>query len=72
MINYSIPQNPEAYVHRIGRTGREGKRGRAITFVAPWESPKLRDIERVARVKIKEMTHPTGHGKRKRDIPRVS
>ncbi|RLF83375.1 ATP-dependent helicase [Thermococci archaeon] len=72
VINYSIPQNPEAYVHRIGRTGREGKRGRAITFVAPWESPKLRDIERVARVKIKEMTHPTGHGKRKRDIPRVS
>ncbi|NJE26865.1 DEAD/DEAH box helicase [Thermococcus sp. MV5] len=72
VINYSVPQNPEAYVHRIGRTGREGKKGKAITFVAPWESPKLRDIERVARVKIKEMTHPTGHGRRKRDIPRVS
>jgi len=58
VINYSLPQNPEAYVHRIGRTGREGKEGKAITFVAPWESPKLRDIERTAKVKIKEMKHP--------------
>ncbi|MCO6040775.1 DEAD/DEAH box helicase [Thermococcus alcaliphilus] len=58
VINYSVPQNPEAYVHRIGRTGREGKKGKAVTFVAPWESPKLRDIERTARVKIKEMKHP--------------
>lgn len=57
VINYSVPQNPEAYVHRIGRTGREGKKGKAVTFVAPWESPKLRDIERIARVKLKEMSH---------------
>jgi len=70
VINYSVPQNPEAYVHRIGRTGREGKRGKAITFVAPWESPKLRDIERVAKVKIREMAYPRGHGRR--DTPRMS
>ncbi|HIH72904.1 MAG: ATP-dependent helicase DeaD [Thermococcaceae archaeon] len=57
VVNYSVPQNPEAYVHRIGRTGREGKKGKAVTFVAPWESPKLRDIERIARVKLKEMSH---------------
>lgn len=66
VINYSLPQNPEAYVHRIGRTGREGKEGKAITFVAPWESPKLRDIERVAKVKIREMEYLKGHRRRER------
>lgn len=56
VINYSLPQNPEAYVHRIGRTGREGKRGKAITFVTPWESHRLRHIERIARVRIRRGT----------------
>jgi ATP-dependent RNA helicase DeaD len=37
VINYSLPQDPEAYVHRIGRTGRAGKEGTAITFVTPDE-----------------------------------
>ena len=72
VINYSVPQNPEAYVHRIGRTGREGKMGKAITFITPWEFPKLKDIEKVARVKIRKMAHPTGHRRRKRGIPRIS
>lgn len=52
VVNYSIPQDPEAYIHRTGRTGREGKRGEAITFIAPWESRKLKVIERTARVKV--------------------
>ncbi len=52
VVNYSIPQDPEAYIHRTGRTGREGKRGEAITFIAPWESRKLKVIEKTARVKV--------------------
>jgi len=53
VVNYSIPQDPEAYIHRTGRTGREGKRGKAITFVAPWESRKLKIIERTAKVRFR-------------------
>ncbi|MFQ5442612.1 MAG: DEAD/DEAH box helicase [Thermodesulfobacteriota bacterium] len=59
VINYSIPQNPDAYVHRIGRTGRAGKHGIAITFVTPREYSQLRLIERSARTKIKKGTIPT-------------
>ena len=44
VINYDIPQDRESYVHRIGRTGRISKEGRAITFVAPNESKFLNDI----------------------------
>lgn len=46
VINFSIPQGPEAYVHRIGRTGRAGKRGIAITFVTPAEIRKLALLKR--------------------------
>jgi len=35
VINYALPQDPESYVHRIGRTGRAGKEGIAITFITP-------------------------------------
>jgi len=59
VINYSIPQNPEAYVHRIGRTGRAGKSGIAIMFVTPREYSQLRLIEKVARTKIKKEQLPT-------------
>ena len=38
VYNYDIPQDPESYVHRIGRTGRAGKHGQSITFVAPNEN----------------------------------
>ena len=48
VINYSIPQNPDSYVHRIGRTGRAGKSGIAITFVTPREYRHLRLIEKTA------------------------
>ena len=47
VINYDIPTDPEAYVHRIGRTGRAGRTGEAITLVAPRERYTLRMIERV-------------------------
>jgi ATP-dependent RNA helicase CsdA (EC 5.99.1.-) len=46
VINYDIPNDTEAYVHRIGRTGRAGRTGDAILFVAPRERHLLRAIER--------------------------
>jgi ATP-dependent RNA helicase DeaD len=45
IINYDLPEDPEAYVHRIGRTGRMGKDGRAIAFVTPEQGSRLTDIE---------------------------
>ena len=45
VINYDIPQNPEEYVHRIGRTARAGKTGVAITFVSEWDYPYLEAIK---------------------------
>ncbi|AIF69471.1 hypothetical protein PAP_05315 [Palaeococcus pacificus DY20341] len=54
VINYSLPQNPEDYVHRIGRTGRAGKKGKAVTFIRPGEYRKLRYIEKMAKVTIRK------------------
>ena len=53
VYNYDIPQDPESYVHRIGRTGRAGKEGMSVTFVTPNEMDYLRTIEKLTR---KEMT----------------
>lgn len=46
VINYDVPEDPDAYVHRIGRTGRMGKDGRAFTFVTAVQSQLLTDIEK--------------------------
>ena len=46
VVNYSLPQSSESYVHRIGRTGRAGKKGIAITFVIPSEKGKFRFMEK--------------------------
>jgi len=59
VINYSIPQDPEGYIHRIGRTGRAGKSGIAITFVTPREYRHLRLIEKAARTVIQKAKLPT-------------
>ncbi len=59
VFNYSIPQNPDSYIHRIGRTGRAGKSGIAITFVTPREYRQLRLIERSAKTRIKKAKLPT-------------
>jgi len=59
VINYSIPQNPESYIHRIGRTGRAGKSGIAITLVSPREYRHLKLIERTARTTIDKKSLPT-------------
>jgi len=58
VINYSLPQDPEAYVHRIGRTGRAGNEGTAITFITPSEYKRLMFIQRVAKTDIKKSTVP--------------
>ena len=59
VINYDIPYDAEAYVHRIGRTGRAGKKGDAILFVAPREKRLLATIEKVTRQKIDRMELPS-------------
>ena len=59
VFNYDIPQDIEYYVHRIGRTGRAGKKGRSFTLVVGKEIYKVRDIERVCHTKIKLRSVPT-------------
>ena len=58
VINYSLPQDPESYVHRIGRTGRAGKTGTAITLITPSEYRKLTSIQRIANTKITKQKVP--------------
>jgi ATP-dependent RNA helicase DeaD len=59
VINYSLPDDLESYVHRIGRTGRAGKEGIAITFVAPSERRKIGLLERKFKVEIQPIDVPT-------------
>jgi ATP-dependent RNA helicase DeaD len=59
VVNYDVPSNPGAYVHRIGRTGRAGREGVAITLVEPREHRLLRDIERTVRTRLQVARIPT-------------
>lgn len=59
VVNFDVPGEPEAYVHRIGRTGRAGRSGEALTFVAPHERRKLRAIEKTTRQTLEEMQIPS-------------
>lgn len=59
VYNFDVPQDPESYVHRIGRTGRAGKTGLAITFVTPREMEHLRVIEKLTNRKMERQTVPT-------------
>ncbi len=59
VFNYDVPGDPEDYVHRIGRTGRAGRKGVAITFLHPRERRRLSEIEAYTRQKISETTIPT-------------
>ncbi|UOE94028.1 DEAD/DEAH box helicase [Alkalihalobacillus sp. LMS39] len=59
VYNFDIPQDPESYVHRIGRTGRAGKTGLALTFASPREMDHLKTIERVSKKKIQRKSVPT-------------
>jgi ATP-dependent RNA helicase DeaD len=59
VINFDLPQDPESYVHRIGRTGRAGKEGTAWSFVTPREIDHLHFIEKVTRHKITRKPLPS-------------
>jgi ATP-dependent RNA helicase DeaD len=61
VINYDVPQDPEYYIHRIGRTGRAGKEGRSFTFVSGKELWKLREIQRYAKIRIAQQAVPKAH-----------
>ena len=58
VVNFSLPQDPESYVHRIGRTGRAGKQGTAVTFITPSEYRKLSFIKRISKAPIKKAKLP--------------
>ncbi|MFC0274429.1 DEAD/DEAH box helicase [Metabacillus herbersteinensis] len=59
VYNFDVPQDPESYVHRIGRTGRAGKHGMALTFVTPREIDIIKNIERTTNRKMDRMNPPT-------------
>ncbi|MGD8908485.1 MAG: DEAD/DEAH box helicase [Chromatiales bacterium] len=59
VVNFDIPYDTEAYIHRIGRTGRAGRKGEAILFVAPRERRMLSAIEKATRQKIEPLELPT-------------
>jgi ATP-dependent RNA helicase RhlE len=58
VINYDVPVVPEDYVHRIGRTGRAGNKGRAITFLTAAEEHSMRAIERLTGQRVERTMHP--------------
>lgn len=59
VYNFDMPQDPESYVHRVGRTGRAGRTGMATTFVISREMGQFRDIERLIRRRIRRRSVPT-------------
>ena len=69
VFNFELPNVPEQYVHRIGRTARAGADGIAVSFVAPDEKPYLRDIERLTRVKLTQESLPEDFAKQAARLP---
>lgn len=67
VFNYDLPQQAEYYVHRIGRTARAGKKGASFTFVTSRDSPKFKEIEKYANIKMEKMKLPI-----KADVERES
>ena len=58
VINYDVPEDADTYVHRIGRTGRAGKKGHAISFATPDQKRDVQDIEKVIRFTLPVSKHP--------------
>jgi ATP-dependent RNA helicase RhlE len=58
VVNYDVPRDPEAYVHRIGRTGRAGASGSAVTFMSGGELAAMKDIERVLGYRVERISLP--------------
>jgi ATP-dependent RNA helicase RhlE len=59
VVNYDLPQEPEGFIHRVGRTGRAGARGASWTFAAPLERSDVRTIERVLGIKVQYRELPS-------------
>ena len=59
VFNYHLPDDAEVYVHRIGRTGRAGKTGVAITLLSPREKRRMREVESLTKQTVKKMELPT-------------
>jgi len=73
VINYELPNEPESYVHRIGRTARAGAAGMAFSFCEPAERPYLRDIERLLKCRLTvvgDAPSPAGDGEKRGNAPR--
>jgi len=68
VVNFDVPASPDAYVHRIGRTGRAGREGVAITFAEARETRLLRNIEHMTKRKITTENVPTVHDLRARRL----
>ena len=68
VVNFDVPHDTESYVHRIGRTGRAGRKGEAILFIAPRERNMLRIIERAIHQSIEPMHLPTVEDVNKRRV----
>ncbi|MDX6585483.1 MAG: ATP-dependent helicase DeaD [Solirubrobacterales bacterium] len=68
VVNFDVPSDPDAYVHRIGRTGRAGREGTAITLVEPREHRLLRNIETSTRTKLEIARLPTVADLRERQL----
>jgi ATP-dependent RNA helicase DeaD len=60
VVHYSLPDDPEVFVHRSGRTGRAGKDGISISLIKPEESRKLKQIKSTTKIEIVESTIPSG------------
>ena len=71
VVNYDIPTDPEAYVHRVGRTGRAGRQGKALLFVQPRERNLLFAIERTIRQRIPPMAPPSAEQVSEQRIDRL-
>jgi ATP-dependent RNA helicase RhlE len=60
VVNYDLPQAPEDFIHRVGRTGRAGAEGMATTFATSGERGEIRNIERTLKVKLIRQEVPAG------------
>jgi ATP-dependent RNA helicase RhlE len=58
VVNYDLPDDPENYVHRIGRTGRAGMEGKAISLATPDQGSDVRNIEKLIKISISLSEHP--------------
>lgn len=70
VINYDLPHEDEVYVHRIGRTGRAGKKGKAFTFITPRKRRMISVLEQFTKSEIKRLTPPTPTDIAKKDRKR--